>query len=1014
LVDEGKLPSVKERVGPEPLVLRGVDGPGRYGGTMLKVVATGGDMQITTSMSAATPLRWSPQGYPVVPHVLKKIDVENNYKTFLLHLRRGIRWSDGHPFTADDILYWWEKESTDTSVRSSPDEIMVYRSHIGELLRIDSFTVEITFPIPNRIFIDRMATWRGLAFCGSPAHYLRQYHPDSTVGDNELCEKTMQKLSLPSRAALYNRIKLWNNPEHPRLWPWIYRSYKPNPPHVFIRNPYYFAVDERGNQLPYIDRLMFREMKRELVTVAAASGEISFQKDMPFNEYTRLMSNRDEYGYDIYHWYNGNSSENLFLPNHNKVVLSHDPSTKKRADMLKNPAFRKALSIAINREKLIQAEFNGLAEPVQIAPVPISPFYNEKLRYAYTAYEPDRANHLLDSIGLVNRDVEGYRTFRDGSRMQFFLNMSGSGGTGSNFAQMVVDDWATVGVRGIVRERARTLFFLTLRSREHDFCVTRMNGKINPLIDPKNYVPLRNSPQAYGYGLWYSMGGLHGDPKAQTSAAVPVPPGHPFRDAMRWLDSAYQAPTLQQQVAAFEHVTDIAAENLWVFNICSSPPHLVVVKRELKNVPRVAFANWDFMTPANAGVETFYFTESNESKGAVAQIKRELTEITPLPNVPESNNAPVRSKRGGSITALLVKVLIWGTVLLFLVLISLKHPFIGRRLLIMVPTLLVVSFFVFTVIQAPPGDYLTSRIIELELRGEAADLRAIEELKSVFHVEDPYLVKYAKWLGLPWFVTFDKKDSGLLQGNMGRSMQDLTPVNDLVGDRLLLTLAISFGTILFTWIVALPIGIYSAVRQYTIGDYIVTFVGFIGMCIPNFLLALLLMYVASKFGISITGLFSAEYAAQPEWSMGKVIDLLKHLWLPVVVIGVNGTAGMIRIMRGNLLDELQKPYVVTARAKGVRPLKLLVKYPVRLALNPFISRIGATFPMLISGGTIVALILSLPTIGPLMLNALMTEDMYLAGSMLMILSLLGIFGTLVSDLLLLALDPRIRMGGGSR
>jgi ABC-type dipeptide/oligopeptide/nickel transport system permease component len=246
-------------------------------------------------------------------------------------------------------------------------------------------------------------------------------------------------------------------------------------------------------------------------------------------------------------------------------------------------------------------------------------------------------------------------------------------------------------------------------------------------------------------------------------------------------------------------------------------------------------------------------------------------------------------------------------------------------------------------------------------------------------------------------------------------MQDQKSVNDIVGDRILLTILISIGTILLTWAMAIPIGIYSAVRQYSAGDYLFTFLGFIGMCVPSFLLALLLMFFSAKvLGVSVSGLFSSQYGAQPEWDWPKVVDLSKHIWVPIVVLGVGGTAWMIRVMRANLLDELKKPYVTTARAKGVRPMKLLLKYPVRIAINPFISGIGGLFPQLVSGGAIVAMVLSLPTVAPLMLDALMAEDMYLAGSMLMVLSLLGVLGTLVSDLLLLWLDPRIRMQGGSR
>ena len=291
----------------------------------------------------------------------------------------------------------------------------------------------------------------------------------------------------------------------------------------------------------------------------------------------------------------------------------------------------------------------------------------------------------------------------------------------------------------------------------------------------------------------------------------------------------------------------------------------------------------------------------------------------------------------------------------------------------------------------------------------------MDEIRAEFHLDRSIPFQYAQWIGLNWFLSFDGRDRGLLQGSLGRSMEYRTSVNAVVGDRIILTVAVALATILFTWAIALPIGVYSAVRQYSWGDYFFTFIGFVGMSVPGFLFALVLVFASAKlFGVTSIGLFSSEFATQPEWSWPKVVDLLQHIWIPVVIIGVSGVASMLRVMRGNLLDELNKPYVVTARAKGVRPFKLLVKYPVRIALNPFISSVGYLFPHLISGGAIVAIVLSLPMVGPLILDAFLSEDLYLAGSMLMVLSLLGVFGTLVSDLLLMWLDPRIRMEGGQR
>jgi peptide/nickel transport system permease protein len=323
--------------------------------------------------------------------------------------------------------------------------------------------------------------------------------------------------------------------------------------------------------------------------------------------------------------------------------------------------------------------------------------------------------------------------------------------------------------------------------------------------------------------------------------------------------------------------------------------------------------------------------------------------------------------------------------------------YIVRRTLYMIPTLFAISIVAFTIIQLPPGDYLDSLVATMASTGETVDRAALEALKERYGLGQPIYVQYYKWI------------SGiLLHGDFGQSFGWNQPVTSLMWSRLILTFVLSLSTLLFTWLVAFPVGIYSAVRQYSMGDYIATIVGYIGLAIPNFLLALVLMYIAFKyFNQSVGGLFSPEYVEAP-WSWARVWDMLKHLWIPVIIIGTAGTAGLIRIMRANLLDELHKPYVVTARAKGLSERKLLLKYPVRMALNPFVSTLGWTLPFLISGSAIVSIVLSLPTTGPLLLRALMSQDMYLAGSFILMLSVLTVIGTLISDILLAWLDPRIR------
>lgn len=325
--------------------------------------------------------------------------------------------------------------------------------------------------------------------------------------------------------------------------------------------------------------------------------------------------------------------------------------------------------------------------------------------------------------------------------------------------------------------------------------------------------------------------------------------------------------------------------------------------------------------------------------------------------------------------------------------------YLARRVVLAILTILAVSVLSFIIIQLPPGDYVTSYIANLELVGGVVREEEALALREQYGLGQPMYVQYYKWM------------SRMLQGNFGMSMDWGRPVAAVIGDRLWLTVVMSVFSLILTWGIALPIGIYSAVKQYSIGDYLATLVGFIGLAVPDFLLALVLMYLGFKlFNANIGGLFSPGFAEAP-WSMAKVWDLLKHLPLPALIIGLSGTASLIRVMRANLLDELRKPYVVTARARGLSERKLVLKYPVRVALNPFASTIGFLFPVLVSGSVIVSLVLSLPTVGPILLKALLAQDMFLAGTIVLLLGVLTVIGILVSDIILMWIDPRIRMEG---
>jgi len=324
----------------------------------------------------------------------------------------------------------------------------------------------------------------------------------------------------------------------------------------------------------------------------------------------------------------------------------------------------------------------------------------------------------------------------------------------------------------------------------------------------------------------------------------------------------------------------------------------------------------------------------------------------------------------------------------------------ARRLLQIVPLLLLLSILIFGLMQLPPGDYVTMLMRNLQMQGTEMAQSQIDSLRRLYDLDKPLYLQYLTWIR-----------NIVFKGDFGYSMLYSRPVTEVVGERLAMTIVLSVLTLLFTWAVSIPIGIYSATRQYSFFDHFFTFVAFLGISVPGFLIALVVLYIVfAKTGIAITGLFSPEYVDAP-WTMGKIVDAAKRIWIPMLIIGLSSTASLIRVMRNMLLDELRKQYVITARAKGVPERKLLFKYPVRLAINPLISTIGWVLPGIISGEALVSIVLNMPTEGPLLLTATLSQDMYLATSFILVTSILTVFGTLISDILLAWIDPRIRFGG---
>ena len=1015
LVQEGKLPPVAERVGPEPLVLRSQDGFGQYGGTMYRL-----NDGMGIRFSPITLVRWSTHGHPIVPNVAKSYTISADHMTYTFKLRKGTRWSDGEPFTSKDISFFWNDIILCKELNPN-GAFGVFRPR-GKPMKLetpDLETVIFKFDEPYPLFIEVLAGFEGYLMMRTPAHFLRKFHP--VFGDKDLIRKVMKEHNLVNEFSVFSFVRL--RVEMPTLTPWMMHTEKMTPPEVYVRNPYYFAVDENGNQLPYLDRVVVSKVSDKMLAIAATQGEVNFQdSSLRFDDYTLMMNQRSKYNYEVYHWVAGDGANWGISLNLNRSVAPNNLAQKHKAELLKNKKFRQALSVGIHRKMIIKATLSGMAEPMQCSPNPLSADYDPAIAQKYAQFDPALANQLLDECGLTDRDSDGYRKFKNGPALLFDLNFCSF--TGEGPAQFILDDWRKVGVHVKLRQLDRTLFFAEKSTGEQDMTVWNGYGSFNLYSDNdlRYYLPTsQESNFAPEFAAWYGNDGLIKNLNEPVRGKRPDE-NDPLMIGLRLLDTLKITNSPETKKMLMRQIVELAAENCYHLNIHSPMPQLAIVRNGFLNVPKKGVYSWGFLSPGNFAPELWCLDHSDEKASTLQSIKDDISNITP--HKPLVGNATMDSQGvmtevpvAYNLSLVLKSLFNWGILLasiLLVVLLVMKHPFAGKRILIMIPTLWIISVVSFVVIELPPGDAVTTKIVEMVKSGQV-DERLIQETKELFRVDEPAWKRYLWWTGLEWFVTFDQKDEGLLQGNMGRSMLDFKPVNSLVSDKIMFTVVISLGTILLTWMLALPIGVYSAVKQYSFFDYLFTVGGFMGMCIPGFLLALLFMFGAEKlFGLSVSGLFSPEYAAEKGWSMGKVLDLLKHLWLPILIEGISGTAGMIRVMRANLLDELKKPYVTTARAKGVRPLKLLLKYPVRIALNPFISGIGGIFPHMISGGAIVAIVMSLPTVGPMQLDAVMKQDMYLAGSMLMVLSLMSVIGTLVSDLLLILLDPRIRLKAGGK
>ncbi len=589
----GDLPPVAARLPQDPLVIIPPDQNGPYGGSWTRFATSPKDIGIYRYRIAYDGLvRWGPMGRNVLPNLAVKWRVADGGRTFTFWLRKGVRWSDGQPFTADDILFWYKcvllnKELTP---RVGPD--FIRGGEVVRLEKLDDYTIQFRFKEPNGLFIKNLASDLSYDMVNYPAHYLKQFHPDYVP---------LKELQAKAHANRYDfwyqlfsdRIH-WRNPEIPRLWAW--RMIKPPParPVVLERNPYYWKVDPEGNQLPYIDQITFDIFDPETINLKAINGEVGMQgRHMTFQNYQLFMTNRQKGGYRVLHWIDGGVGTLALCPN-----LNHqDPVLRK---ILGDSRFRIALSHAINREEINETLFFGVARGRQIAPPPVSRFYDKAYEEAYLKYDPDLANRLLDEVGLDKRDEDGFRLRPDGRPVALNLETS-INVSGIPMLQLIAAHWRAVGIKADLKVMARQLFFTRRDALMHDVGVWPGAGVIIPVLDPRYFVPRSSaSIQAIAYANWYCSGGKKGEK-----------PPPDMLECLDLFEKIERTPDEGEQIRLFKKILDINRKNLWVIGTVGDYPQIFIVNEKYRNVPKSAVHAWVVRSPGNTAPECYAIGEGS-------------------------------------------------------------------------------------------------------------------------------------------------------------------------------------------------------------------------------------------------------------------------------------------------------------------------------------------------------------------------------------------------------------------
>ncbi|MBS14866.1 MAG: peptide ABC transporter substrate-binding protein [Gemmatimonadetes bacterium] len=584
-VDAGVLPPVEDRVPENPLVVVPPQQMGPYGGIWTRFGNGPRDVGILDDRLAYEGLvRWDAMGKDVIPNLATHWTIEDDGKRYTFHIRKGVRWSDGHVFTTADIAFWYHHYLLNTDLTPVISNDFKSASGVMTMEVIDPWTVTFTFPETKGLFLQKLASGRSQEMCAYPAHYLKHFHVDFV--DPDWLEQMALAKGFDLWSKLFKEEWEWRTMETPRLWPWLMVEPPPSRPIRLERNPYYWKVDPEGRQLPYIDGMTFEIFDNETINFKAINGEIGMQsRHIDFRNYSLLLEHREKGGYRVFEWLDGSSGPTCVMPN-----LNHrDPLVR---ELIEQREFRIALSHAIDREAINEINYFGIGEPRQVSPPRSSEFYWEEFSKAYTEYDPEKANRMLDQIGLTDRDGSGYRLLRDGRPLTLYIETTNQS---SRELEIVASNWREVGIQAEIKELARQLW--TERKRALTFDVAVWGGAAGqiPTLDPKWFVPVDvNNWNAPAYGRWYQTQGKQGE--------RPTPKIQEAQDLWALLERTVD---LEEQKRLFRKILELNRENLWIIGMVGERPSIVVVNDTFRNVPEVAVSSWMFRTPGNTAVECY-------------------------------------------------------------------------------------------------------------------------------------------------------------------------------------------------------------------------------------------------------------------------------------------------------------------------------------------------------------------------------------------------------------------------